>query len=243
MNESNPFSNAFEEIRFSVVKRYCKDHNIAFDTLSKDEKENLLKIALKENADKQEELRKAEEAQKKEAEAKKRESIYNSWLESYVPKRYKDAKRSDFMDSVAPLFSLEQSALIIGGNGIGKSHLAWAIAKEARKSGRTVEVINLYRLLSEIKATPNWYDDIDMYARFDVLIIDEYDKCHGSESDFVLLSELVDKRYDEMLPTIVIGNGDDQQAQKLLGQSVYSRLTGDGGRLYKLGGTDRRRKN
>lgn len=237
---TNPF---MAQIKDDMVKRYCERHDIDFSSLSNAEKESIVKLSLKENSDKQDALKRAEEEQKKAEQESKREKAYISWCETCVPRRYKDAKRADFMDSVAPLFSLEQSALIIGGNGIGKSHLAWAIAKDAKKAGKAVEVINLYRLLSEIKSTPNWYENLDVYTRYDVLIIDEYDKCHGSESDFVLLSELIDQRYDEMLPTIVIGNGDDQQAQRLLGQSVYSRLTGDGGKLYKLGGTDRRRKN
>lgn len=237
---TNPF---MAQMKDEMVKRYCEKHDIDFSSLNDNDKEGIVKLSIKENSERQEALARAEEEQRRREAETKQEREFIAWCESVVPKRYASACRTDFMDSVAQLFTFEQSALIIGGNGIGKSHLAWAIAKEAKRSGKSVEVINMYRLLSSIKSAPDWYLSVDLYSKFDVLIIDEYDKCHGSESDFVLVSELVDQRYDEMLPTIIIGNGDDQQAQRLLGQSVYSRLTGDGGRLYKLGGTDRRRKN
>ena len=58
----------------------------------------------------------------------------------------------------------------------------------------------------------------------------------------MLLTYLIDYRYEWMKQTVVMGNCTKDEAIKLLGQSSYSRLAGDGAEAYHLVGTDRRKE-
>lgn len=234
------------EAKEKVIREYCSAHGIEYDeNMPADERARIIEEYSKEaDRRREEETKRLREEKRKRQEAEmllRKQREYEEWVNSSVPKRYREAKKEDFKNTVSDLFSFEQSALILGANGIGKSHLGWAIAKEAKKVGKTVSYVSMFYLMSEVKKAKEWIDVIMKYSTEDILIIDEMDKCIASESDFVIISEIVGKRYNDMLPTIVIGNGTEQDAQRIIGQSAYSRLTGDGGKLYCLNGVDRRR--
>ena len=76
-----------------------------------------------------------------------------------------------------------------------------------------------------------------------LLIIDEIDKIYGSQADFLLLTYLIDIRYEDCLQTIVLGNkSKDTTVDSLIGSSSFSRLSGDGARARYLVGPDKRKE-
>ena len=195
---------------------------------------------------KAEEIRIAEEVSEEET---RRQALLQSF-EKTVPARYRGADLyQDFTISPGGFieaFMNGQSGVLAGGNGIGKTRLAWALARYWKQKDPmcSVEIVKGAALLSEIKATEgDWYRYIrDEYGKADHLFIDEIDKIKGSEADWMLLTYLIDFRYEWCRQTIVIGNCTRENAIQLIGQSSYSRLAGDGAEAYHLTGKDRRKE-
>ena len=163
-----------------------------------------------------------------------------------VPKRYRNADiEGDFSSPFIQSLLEGQSGIILGGNGIGKTRLAWALAIQWKKAkpAEKVQIIDGAALLSEVKACEgDWYETVRRrYGESEHLIIDEIDKIKGSEADWMLLTFLINHRYSWERQTIVIGNCQKEELMRIIGQSSYSRLAGDGGRAYGLSGTDRRK--
>ncbi len=229
----------------AMVTKHCKEKNISVDDFSMADFENLKKgterVAALLGRD-VEEL-KVEEVNRKNDEIRTKLRSF----EQTVPARYKDANlERDFHASFIELLKNGQSGVVVGGNGIGKTRLAWALARfwKQQDPNCSVQIVKGAELLSEVKAVEgDWYRYIrDQYGRSEHLFIDEIDKIKGSEADWMLLTYLIDYRYEWCWQTVVLGNCDKAEAMRLLGQSSYSRLSGDGAEAYHLVGTDRRKE-
>ncbi len=182
-----------------------------------------------------------------EIEREEQQGILESFLRT-VPARYRDADLSkDFHATFIEDLRKGQSAIVVGGNGIGKTRLAWALAQAWKREVPrcTVRIVKGAALLSEVKSIEgDWYRYIETeYGKCDHLFIDEIDKIKGSEADWMLLTYLIDYRYEWMRQTVVMGNCSKEETLNLIGQSSYSRLSGDGARAYSLSGTDKRRQD
>lgn len=187
-------------------------------------------------------------AEEEERAAEEREARLDAF-ERTVPLRYRGARLSDFPPApfVARLAEGEDGGLILGPNGIGKTRLAWALARHWMEAEWpcTVEVRSAADILSEVKSTAgDWRETVrERYGSCRHLVLDEIDKVRGSESDQELLFALIDERYQWMRQTVAMGNARSAEEMiGLIGNSIYSRLTGDGGALYKLTGDDKRRR-
>lgn len=160
-----------------------------------------------------------------------------------IPTRYLNASIRDFkMGDNANAILNGASALMLGNNGPGKTHFKWAVCREWITRGETVMVVKAQELLYDIKRRDDPYRYIrEAFGRNAVhFVVDEVDKIFESKADFVYLNYLVDFRYEWCLQTFMIGNGDKNSFLAALGQSIFSRLTGDGGVYIKFEGKDRR---
>jgi len=61
----------------------------------------------------------------------------------------------------------------------------------------------------------------------DVLVIDEVGMQTGNQTEFLLLDEIMDGRYGEMKPTIIISNLNGKMVGDLMGDRAVSRLKSD----------------
>lgn len=125
----------------------------------------------------------------------------------------------------------EQNGLIITGNsGIGKTHLAAAIANKLIENGQIVLFGRLSYLLDMVKDT--FYDDsksekdlMDLYSNIDMLVIDDL----GTEkiSQWVLekLFIIISNRYDNNLPIIITTKFNKNQLFNRFEQSKDKALT------------------
>jgi len=188
------------------------------------------------------ELIEAEERRaRKEKEHKKAEQDRINSEISRFPKRYAHATFENYQiynDSTAALkqerviSSLRSgnSLVMFGKNGTGKTHLAYAFLRENILAGKRCKYILAPDLFDEIKSTytkgseENSKELIEKYARFDCLIIDELDKSFGTPSEFIGLYRIINARYDDMRPTIVMTNADDDTVISIVGRSCYERL-------------------
>ena len=200
--------------------------------------------------------RQAEEKEREEREAKEAEErdlnsghltakqLADKWR-AKTPLRFRDADIAKVGSGRQMTAILDgASALILGANGAGKTYSAYALARAWSEMAHDAIVIKATEILGNIKSSADPFKAIrDKYGKsVRHLVIDEIDKIFESKADFVYLNYLIDFRYEWMLQTVVLGNGTKEDFIGNLGQSVYSRLTGDGGIGILLNRTDRRKE-
>lgn len=111
--------------------------------------------------------------------------------------------------------SVERKGLIlVGNNGVGKTHLACSIANELIKDGIPIIYGTLINLLAELKNTYDVDNNISemeiikLYEKVDLLIIDDLGKEKPSEWGLEKLFTIINSRYENNLPVIITTNYD-----------------------------------
>ena len=111
--------------------------------------------------------------------------------------------------------SVERKGLIlVGNNGVGKTHLACSIANELIKNGIPIIYGTLINLLAELKNTYDVDNNISemkiikLYEKVDLLIIDDLGKEKPSEWGLEKLFTIINSRYENNLPVIITTNYD-----------------------------------
>ncbi|MDF0605386.1 ATP-binding protein [Neisseriaceae bacterium TC5R-5] len=137
-------------------------------------------------------------------------------------------------------------ALFLGQSGTGKTHLACGIGIRLMcQARRTVLFTSAYRAVCRLKES--WHKasherESDIIARMvfpDLLILDEIGVQFGTETEKLLLFEVINQRYENLKPMILISNEPledyTKQGQRypgvrsFLGQRTYDRLRQNGG--------------
>ena len=103
--------------------------------------------------------------------------------------------------------------ILVGNNGVGKTHLACSIANELIKNGIPIIYGTLINLLAELKNTYDVYnisemEIIKLYEKIDLLVIDDLGKEKPSEWGLEKLFTIINSRYENNLPVIITTNYD-----------------------------------
>ncbi len=121
--------------------------------------------------------------------------------------------------------------LFMGNVGTGKSHLCAAIINEVIRAGYTALFTKTPRLLREVKDTFHRDAEItqsEIIARMgviDLLVIDEVGIQFGTDTERMILYEILDLRYEAMRPVILTTNITDLKSlEKLMGERIIDRL-------------------
>ena len=135
--------------------------------------------------------------------------------------------------------ALKGSCLVLCGNpGTGKNHLASAIAQTVLAKGYSVLQVTAYDIIARIRQT--WQRGIGNstelevirgFAEVGLLIIDEVGKTFGSDGERVHLFEVIDHRYRDLKPTLILSNESIGGVEKYLGPAAFDRLCQNGGLL------------
>lgn len=128
-------------------------------------------------------------------------------------------------------------SLILSGNvGTGKTHLGSGMVQEViRRHGAgalIVSVAEIVRVARGTMAKGAAYTDRDVLnelASLDLLVIDEVGVQKGSEYELGLLHEVIDKRYQLVLPTVLISNLATDDLSRYIGDRALDRLRQNGG--------------
>lgn len=106
----------------------------------------------------------------------------------------------------------KKGLVLVGNNGVGKTHLACSIANKLIENGTPVIYGTLINLFAELR---NSYDTdnnisemeiIKLYENVDLLIIDDLGKEKPSEWGLEKLFTIVNSRYENNLPVIITTN-------------------------------------
>jgi DNA replication protein DnaC len=128
-----------------------------------------------------------------------------------------------------------------GKPGSGKTHLACAIGNAVmRNHGASVLFVTVFDVIQRVKAT---YSDKDQsertvmrsFAEADLLILDEVGVQFGTDYEKVIITDLINRRYNDMRPTLILSNLDETELGQYLGARVMDRMFEGGGGVIAFG--------
>lgn len=160
-------------------------------------------------------------------------------FDSYQPVNQKAQKLFATLREYAARFdqhrALGLSLILCGKTGTGKTHLSCAVLRAlAFEHGLCGKYCTAYRAVQEIRASYKSSDVTELqvlkeFIRPDLLVLDEIGVQYGTDSEQLLLFSLLNGRYEELKPTIVISNLSLPEVTQYLGDRVYDRLRENGG--------------
>jgi DNA replication protein DnaC len=190
--------------------------------------------------------RAAEDAEAAEQERKSREARQRKLLgRAAIPDRFAgkgfesfsadtDAKRSaltvlrDFAENFERNAQAGKGLILSGKPGTGKSHLAGAVLQS--QLDRDVLYATCMDVIRMVRET--WRKDSDKSERqvlaylggLDLLVIDEMGVQYGTDGEQTILFDVLDRRYREVKPTILLTNQDTEGLKGYLGERTFDRL-------------------
>jgi DNA replication protein DnaC len=121
--------------------------------------------------------------------------------------------------------------LLVGGPGTGKTHLACAILAEVLRAGHTGLFVSVSAALRMIRdayspqAQRSESEALALLTTPDLLVLDEVGVAIGNEAKRrAMLFDVLDTRYGEMRPTVLIGNLTAAEMGTYLGERIMDRL-------------------
>ncbi len=143
-----------------------------------------------------------------------------------VVKKYADEKEQ--------MHDEGRNLIVRGGPGVGKTHLVAALTWEILIKGKRYPV-DFWPVVDIVELAKAVYDDdrdakerISDMGDIPFLVIDDLGQERQTEWSRELVFTLISKRYNNVLPTIITMNLDAQQVADRYGDSVASRLFGNG---------------
>lgn len=190
------------------------------------------------------------------SEAAERDRIQRRWQakigEAGIPTRFHDRTLASYVaDSAGKKHALDfatryaaefsevlktgRSAIFCGKPGNGKTHLACGIGLALMAKEYSVLFVTVMRAIRRVKDTwgkggvESETDAIAALVFPDLLILDEVGIQFGSETEKLLLFDILNERYEKRRPTIIISNLTVEAVKMFLGERIYDRLREDGG--------------
>lgn len=180
-----------------------------------------------------------------------RARLQNLFQRSAIPSRFEDrslenytadlpgqAKALAIAKQYAATFDESEGVSLIfcGGVGSGKTHLAIGIAKELMRGNRSALFMSVMGAVRSVKET--WRDSeisereaLQNLTEPDLLILDEVGVQFGSDTEKLILFEIINGRYENRRATIIISNLAIDALTSYLGERVVDRLREGGGKL------------
>lgn len=155
----------------------------------------------------------------------------------------------DFAEGFPEHYQAGRSLLLVGNVGTGKTHLGSAIVQHViREHGAQAMIVSAGQIIRMAKgsmakgAQYTERDVLEELAGFDLLVIDEVGAQGGTEYERGLLHEVIDQRYQQVLPTVLISNlpadagaaqAGELTLQDFIGERALDRLR-QGGRAVRF---------
>jgi DNA replication protein DnaC len=187
-------------------------------------------------------------------EERRKQSVQETISRSGVPPRYREATISSYIasnegqqrslkrtqwyiDTWYERKELGTGMIFAGLPGTGKTHLAAAIANSVIQTGSSVTYVTVSDLTRAIRRTysdgaaMSESDMIKSYVSPQLLVLDEVGATSGSDHEKQMLFEVINKRYEQVKPTILISNLSGDELKQFLGDRIMDRMRQGGGKL------------
>ena len=137
----------------------------------------------------------------------------------------------EYADNFEDNFEAGRCLLLMGKPGTGKTHLAAAIGNQIMRAGKWTSVYaTVDAILKHIKASfgsDTDYNETEAFEAFtspSLLIIDEVGATKATEFETSTLFSIINSRYEEQMPTVVISNLRPDDLPTVLGERSVDRL-------------------
>lgn len=163
------------------------------------------------------------------------EATFENYRAESDPQRKALAKCRAYAEQFPANFRAGRSLLLTGNVGCGKTHLASAIVRTVVADGAEALIIPAGDIVSIARASMvpgSGYTDRDAVVHLgglNLLVIDEVGCQKGSEYELGLLHSIIDRRYQAVLPTVVISNLNAEGLKSYIGDRALDRLRQNGG--------------
>ena len=145
-----------------------------------------------------------------------------------------DAKREavtaarDFAENFAENAKRGASLIFAGKPGTGKSHLAGAILQSVLSDRvRYCTCMDMIRAVRDTWRRDSEKSETQLLRYFeslDLLVIDEIGMQYGTDGEQTIVFDVLDRRYREVKPTILLTNQDKEGFKIYIGERAYDRL-------------------
>jgi DNA replication protein DnaC len=133
-------------------------------------------------------------------------------------------------------YRVGRSLILTGNVGTGKTHLASAIVRTVVADGASALILPAGDVIAIARASMmpgSGYTDRDVVLHLgglDLLVIDEVGAQKGSEYELGLLHSIIDRRYQAVLPTVLVSNLAREGLKGFIGERAIDRLRQNGGK-------------
>lgn len=201
---------------------------------------------------KQQELKSYNAEQEQKNLARLQDETRNKFAKAAIPKRYLNRTFDNYnADNQQQQLALNVSrhyaahfgerlenggGLILQGKpGTGKTHLACAIANQVLTNGSSARFTTVMQLVRAVRST--WKRDsektedqvLQAIIDYDLLIIDEIGVQYETESEKLILFDVLNGRYENVKPTILLTNLVGQELNVCIGERNVDRIQEGGG--------------
>ena len=171
------------------------------------------------------------ERQIKEHEAKekaeRRERQIESWKRRGITERYFEAEWDNWIADTPEKEKALRNAktawdtnlFFSGNNGTGKTHLAMCLAKDGAVYRRLPDIFREVRQDFESEG-----ETIEYHGECKLLVIDEIGRQKFSDFELNLFFEIIDRRWNNVLPTTIITNLSVKEFSELYSTAILDRL-------------------
>ena len=162
-------------------------------------------------------------------------ATFDSYRAEKEPQHKALAKCRAYAEQLPANYRAGRSLLLTGNVGCGKTHLASAIVRTVVADRCRALIIPAGDIVSIARASMvpgSGYIDRDVAVHLgglDLLVIDEVGAQKGSEYELGLLHSIIDRRYQAVLPTVVISNLNAEGLKSYIGDRALDRLRQNGG--------------
>lgn len=137
---------------------------------------------------------------------------------------------TDFASNFESHYKKGSWLVFSGLPGTGKSHLAAGILQAIMpaylgKYFTCMEVIQYIRSTWRKESEASEVDVLSEFASLPLLVIDEIGMQYGTESEQNHLFDVLDRRYRDMMPTILLTNQNKEGFRQYVGDRIYDRMT------------------
>ncbi len=192
-------------------------------------------------------LENEEKERNRRAEKARQESLEKRLNMAGIPRRFRSRSFDTFVADTKPMaealqiakeFALtfddraaEGSTTVFSGKpGTGKSHLAISVCLEIMRRGHTAMYMNAMDVFLLVRST--WernterkqLDVMKDLATVDLLVLDEIGAQYGTESEQLILFGIINSRYQDQRPMILITNQGKEGFRQYLGDRAFDRL-------------------
>jgi DNA replication protein DnaC len=156
--------------------------------------------------------------------------VFENYISGSAGQRFALSVAEGFAENFDAVRKAGSNLTFCGNPGCGKTHLACAIANHLLDAEKTVIYTTVLELIRGIRDTwrrdsrESETDAVAKYRNVDLLILDEVGVSFGSEAEKNQLFDVVDGRYREMRPTVIVSNLNGKALQECLGPRIFDRL-------------------